>query len=68
MLQIGHYYVSNDMAVSPISTFACLAPGQETCTSLNALVDFRGAMILAPHVFSMKFGTHHLRLWQIQSA
>jgi hypothetical protein len=37
-------YVSKDIAVSPISTLACLAPGQETRTSLNALVDLSGAV------------------------
>lgn len=40
MLKRGtRHYVSNDMAVSPTITFACLGPGQETWTSLRALVE-----------------------------
>lgn len=44
--QLRSAQVSNDMAVSPIVTFACLGPGQETWTSLRALVDLRGPIQL----------------------
>jgi hypothetical protein len=52
-ISIEQNYVSNDMAVSPISTFACLAPGQETRTSLSALVDFSGATTSAAQIRSI---------------
>lgn len=51
-----HHHVSNDIAVSPIMTLACLAPGHVTCTSLSALVDLSGPAVRV----SLAFGIYDI--------